>query len=107
MFKEYRMINSYLKKTGELNEQLLMGKKDIEGILYKNFLKFNKILGYIVVFLILAAIVCHLIDYQINNTLYSVYNIVSIIGIVWLLVNYYFQERIKTLFVKILRFIFI
>ncbi len=104
--KEYKMINMYFKSTRELNEQLLLGRNNIEEILYQKLLYFNKTLGHIIVFFIILAIICHLVDYQINKTLYCIYNITTLIGIIWLLINHYFRVKIKSLFIKSLRIVF-
>jgi hypothetical protein len=77
-----------------------------EELYYEKFLSFNKRLGYILVGFICLAIFYHLSDFNISRKIYNTYNILSLLVIFWLFINYAFANKMRTMFVSIFRYLF-
>lgn len=102
---KYRLAKWYLiniKDDSVFNEVVSF----TENLYYKKFLLFNKSLGYILVGFICLAIFYHISDFNINREIYSTYNILSLILIFWLFINYSFVNKIRVIFISILRYLF-
>jgi hypothetical protein len=100
---EYRTILEYPKnKTDQTFTEWL---NFLEESFYRKYIIFNRILLYSIICLIIFFIIMQLSNIYIINSLYKDYNIISIICIVWIVLNFLFPTIFKSLFIISLRFV--
>lgn len=102
---EYKTLKEYNQKYGN-DDQFLKISNDLEIYFYLKLLKFNKYLGYFIMSLIILFIIFHFSNMSIPNNIYKVYNIFTIIGLFWILINTWFPSLIKKYFIFSLKSIF-
>ena len=96
---EYKSILAYYKHGGDDN-QIFNMKIAIEEVLFSQYVKVNKYILYVI---LLAVLIVNL-DFIPSNSAYL--PSLTTIAVVWYLLNYVMNCRVKRLYLKLMRFIY-
>lgn len=91
---EYRTIWEYLNHFGN-DDTFLELSNSLEEYFYRKFLLFNRYIGYFILGFIAIAIILPLSNIRIPSNIYKPYNVVSIIGVMWVSINLFFSKIFK------------
>jgi len=97
--EEYKSILAY-EKIGGSDNQILNMRIAVEEALFMQYVKVNKYIFYI----ILLAVLLVNLDFIPSNSAYL--PTLTVIAVIWYLMNYVMNCRVKRLYLKILRFIY-
>ncbi|MDD4386054.1 MAG: hypothetical protein PHD06_12840 [Bacteroidales bacterium] len=105
-FLEYKTIGAYIQDFGK-DETFQELFKSLEEYFYRKYLLINRYFGYVILIIIAIAMLMPLLNLHIPNNIYKPYNIISIICVIWIVLNLLLPKIFKRYFLYVMRCLFI